>query len=98
MKISHSLKGLSTRYGPGIDITLDGNEIAEAIDQYLAARGVTVKGARTTSINEIIARDVVARIYVDPSGSVGTPDGSLVQGDGKTIDPSASFARSYERE
>lgn len=60
----------TTKFGPGVQIDLDGNEIARAIDAYMVARGVVIRGARTISINgELIE---AGEIYVDPSGFVIT--------------------------
>ena len=66
MKISFG-KG-TTKYGPGVQIDLDGNEIARAIDAYLVARGVVVSGPRTISVNDDLVWN--GEVYVDPSGFV----------------------------
>lgn len=53
-------------------ITLDGHELATAIDAYLTAHRVSVSGPRTVSVivdgERTVARDVAVRVYVDPSG------------------------------
>lgn len=58
----------------GNDIHLDGNDVARAIDLYIASRDVVVVGPRTVLISTggeaVIARDVAARVYVDPSGKI----------------------------
>jgi hypothetical protein len=55
-----------TEFGRGVDIKLTGDEVAIAIDAYLVARGVSVSGPRTITVNGELC--VVGRIYVDPSG------------------------------
>ncbi len=69
-----------TQYGPGVSITLDGGELATAIDAYLVAHDVHVSGPRTTRVNGEWPRK--ATIYVDPSGFVIT-DGVKISGSGK---------------
>ena len=64
MKIKRG-KG-KTKYGAGVSIEMDGNEIATAIEAYLVARGVCVRGPRTVSVNNELIRH--GRVYVDPSG------------------------------
>lgn len=59
--------GLSEE-GPGIKITLDGNQVATAIDLYLKSQGVGIIGPRTTRIDGELCQP--ATIYVDPSGYV----------------------------
>jgi hypothetical protein len=73
-----------TKYGPGVDIGLDGNEVALAIDAYLVSHGVHVRGPRTITVNgELIE---AGRVYVDPSGFV-IADGKKFSGDGKPEQP-----------
>ncbi len=68
-----------TKYGPGVDIDLTGEEIATAIDAYLVAHDVHIRGARTITVNgELCER---GNIYVDPSGFV-VADGEKFNGDG----------------
>ena len=57
-----------TKYGPGITINLSGSEVATAIDAFLVAHGIAVRGPRTISVNEDLCR--VGEIYVDPSGFI----------------------------
>lgn len=77
MKIKYG-KG-KTKYGPGVQIDLTGNEVAIAIDAYLVAHDVNVSGARTITVNgELIKK---GGIYVDPSGFVVT-DGVEISGRG----------------
>lgn len=57
-----------TVYGPGVEITLDGNEVVAAIHTYLTAHDVHIDGARTIRMNGELFEDV--SIYVDPSGQV----------------------------
>lgn len=58
----------NTEYGPGVSIELSGDEVATAIDAYLVARGVCVRGPRTVKVNGDLCS--TGRIYVDPAGSV----------------------------
>ena len=62
-------RGLGASWcGPGVDIELTGNEVATAIDAYLVAHGVIVRGPRTIRVNgELCER---GSVYVDPSGKV----------------------------
>ncbi len=66
MKVEYG-KG-TTKYGPGVNIKLDGNEISCAIMVYLMAHDITINGARTIKINNELIDNV--NIYVDPSGNV----------------------------
>ena len=52
----------------GVDIELTGNEVATAIDAYLVARGVIVRGPRTIRVNGELCE--TGSVYVDPSGKV----------------------------
>lgn len=58
----------TTKHGPGVDITLTGDEVATAIDAYLVAHGVIVRGPRTIKVNG--ERCKLGEVYVDPSGKV----------------------------
>ena len=69
----------STKYGPGVEIKLDGNEIATAIDAYLVSHGICVSGPRTITINRELCKNGL--VYVDPSGFV-IEDGVKFNGDG----------------
>lgn len=57
-----------TEYGPGVSISLSGDEVAVAIDAWLVAHGVHVSGPRTITVNGELCQE--GRIYVDPSGFV----------------------------
>jgi len=57
-----------TKFGPGVEINLSGNEVAKAIDAYLVANGAEIYGARTITINGELCSN--AEIYIDPSGGV----------------------------
>lgn len=58
----------STEFGTGVEITLTGDEVATAIDAYLVAHNIYVKGARTIRVNGELCE--YGEIYVDPSGRV----------------------------
>lgn len=60
--------GGTTEYGPGVLIELTGDEVAIAIDAYLAAHRVHVDGPRTITVNGELCQE--GQIYVDPSGQV----------------------------
>lgn len=67
------------KYGPGVYINLTGDDMAIAIDAYLVAHGVHVRGARTITVNgELCDR---GNVYVDPEGFV-IADGQKLSGDG----------------
>lgn len=51
-----------------VQITLTGDEVAMAIDEWLASQGVHVTGPRTINVNGNLIETV--GVYVDPSGSV----------------------------
>lgn len=68
-----------TKYGPGVNINLTGDEVAVAIDAYLVAHGIHVNGSRTITVNGELCR--VGRVYVDPSGFV-IADGKKFSGRG----------------
>lgn len=68
-----------TEYGPGVSIELTGSEVATAIDAWLVAHGVHVRGPRTIRVNGELCE--LGEIYVDPSGSV-VADGKHFQGRG----------------
>lgn len=68
-----------TKYGPGVEVTLTGEEVAIAIDAYLVAHGIYVMGPRTVSVNAQLCK--VGVIYVDPSGCVMS-DGKRYSGRG----------------
>ena len=76
MKIKHGTG--PTKYGPGVEIELTGDEVAVAIDAYLVARRVVVRGPRTITVNgELCER---GRVYVDPSGFVINRRGEKLDG------------------
>ena len=68
-----------TKYGPGVDINLTGSEVAVAIDAYLVAHGVVVRGPRTITVNGELCDH--GRVYVDPSGFV-IHEGEKIDGRG----------------
>ncbi len=79
MKIKHG-KG-TTKYGPGVEITLDANELALAIYAYLTARDTHIHGARTILIDGSLIGDREIKVYVDPSGKV-VKKGKIWYGEG----------------
>jgi hypothetical protein len=66
MKVEYG-KG-RTEYGPGVSITMTGEEVATAIHSWLVAHGVYINGARTVTINGELCQ--MGEVYVDPSGFV----------------------------
>lgn len=57
-----------TKFGPGVEVALTGDEVATAIDAFLVAHRIHVSGPRTITVNgELCA---AGSIYVDPSGFV----------------------------
>jgi hypothetical protein len=78
MKIAYGIG--KTEYGPGVQIDLEGREVATAIYAYLTAHNVHINGAATITINgELIE---YGEMYVDPSGFV-IADGVKYSGRGK---------------
>lgn len=69
-----------TKYGPGVDITLSGEEVATAIMAYLVAHGVHVDGPQTITVNGRLCH--FGRVYVDPSGFVINKKGVRFSGRG----------------
>jgi hypothetical protein len=57
-----------TEFGPGVTVELTGDEVATAIDAYLVAHGVNIRGSRTITVNGELCEE--GEIYVDPSGFV----------------------------
>jgi hypothetical protein len=57
-----------TKYGPGVDIELTGDEIAGAISAYLVAHDIHISGPRTITVNGDLCD--FGRVYVDPSGFI----------------------------
>ena len=71
-----------TEYGPGVEINLTGEDVALAIDTYLVAHNIHVRGARTIIVNGELCRR--GQVYVDPGGFV-MHEGKRFNGSG-TID------------
>ena len=69
-----------TEFGTGIEITLDGDEVALAIDAYLVSRGVCVRGPRTINVNGELIEG--GSIYIDPCGFVIDENGNRLEGRG----------------
>jgi hypothetical protein len=78
MKIYHG--NGNTKYGPGVQIDLDGGEVATAIDAYLVSQGVAVAGPRTIRVNGECVE--AGGVYVDPSGYV-VAGGEKISGNGE---------------
>jgi hypothetical protein len=57
-----------TKYGPGVQIDLTGDEVAIAIYAYLTAHNVHIQGAATVRVNGELCKE--GGVYVDPSGFV----------------------------
>ena len=80
MKINYG-KG-TTQYGPGVEINLTGEEVAIAINAYLAAHNIYIVGPRTIRVNGELCE--TGMIYVDPSGYV-TAKGKSFSGRGRGV-------------
>lgn len=70
-----------TKYGPGVQIDLTGDEVATAISAYLVARQVHISGARTITVNGQLCE--YGAVYVDPAGAV-VRKGKRFSGQGPT--------------
>jgi len=57
-----------SEYGPGVEVSLTGDEVATAIDAYLLAHRIYVSGARTITVNGELCKE--GEVYIDPSGFV----------------------------
>jgi hypothetical protein len=68
-----------TKYGPGVQIDLTGDEVAIAISAYLVAHGAHISGARTIRVNGELCEN--GSIYVDPDGFL-IKDGEKYSGRG----------------
>lgn len=77
-----------TKYGPGVEIRLTGDEVATAIAAYLTAHDIYVSGPRTTRVNGELCKE--GRVYVDPSG--------FVVADGERYDGGQATTAQKERE
>lgn len=77
MRISY-VNGKS-EYGPGVNIELTGDEVAIAIEAWLVAQDVNIRGPRTIKVNGALCEH--GEIYVDPSGAV-IADGERYSGRG----------------
>lgn len=66
MKISYGLG--TTEEGPGVQIVLTGEDVANAILTWLVAHDVHIFGPRTIRVNKELCQS--GYIYVDPSGKV----------------------------
>ena len=77
-----------TEYGTGISITLDSNEVANAITKYIESKGYTINGARTVKVRAqnnqgeaeiyvIADYDMVQNLNLHNSGSINQVSGQL---------------------
>lgn len=57
-----------TKFGPGVQIDLTGEEVAIAISAYLTAHNVNIFGTATIRVNGELIEN--GKVYVDPSGFV----------------------------
>lgn len=69
----------TTKYGPGVTIDLTGEEVAMAIEAYLVAHDIHVRGPRTITVNGELCES--GNVYVDPS-SFAMVNGERYSGDG----------------
>lgn len=69
----------ATKYGPGVQIEMTGDEVATAISAWLVAHQVIVVGPRTIRVNGELCE--LGTVYVDPSGAV-IVDGDELSGRG----------------
>jgi hypothetical protein len=61
----------------GVQIRLSGDEVAIAIEAWLLAHGVHIRGPRTITVNgDLCGR---GNVYVDPSGDVIANAGAVPQ-------------------
>lgn len=58
----------TTKYGPGVSVSLSGAEVAIAIDAFLISRNIHISGPRTITVNGELCE--FGQVYVDPSGFV----------------------------
>jgi hypothetical protein len=59
-----------TEHGPGVQIDLTGDEVAQAIYTYLKTHNVRITGPLTIKVNGELCES--GSVYVDPSGAVVT--------------------------
>lgn len=57
-----------TEFGPGVEIKLSGDEVANAIHAWLVAHQVYINGPMTIRVNNELCE--LGKVYVDPSGFV----------------------------
>jgi hypothetical protein len=70
-----------SQFGSGVSVTLNGNELATAVMNYLEAEcGLGLSGPRTVKVNGELCD--VARVFVDPLGSVTEASGKVWSGRG----------------
>lgn len=69
-------------YGPGVEITLTGDEIATAIHAYLVAHSIYTQGPRTITVNGDLCKS--GSVYIDPLGVV-IAEGVVWKGNGNKV-------------
>ena len=69
-----------TRYGPGVNIYLTGEDVVGAILAFLVAHSININGPCTAVVNGELCES--GCIYVDPSGFV-IDKGKLISGRGE---------------
>jgi hypothetical protein len=59
-------------------VNLTGDEVAEAIYQYLMQhKALRIFGPRTVKIDKKLCKDIECSIFIDPSGSIETVAGII---------------------
>jgi hypothetical protein len=72
----------ATECGPGVRISMSGEDVASAISLWLYAQDILIEGPRTITYNNKLLEDD-CEVYVDPSGCV-LKDGVRFNGSGGT--------------
>ncbi len=76
MKLSTGLN--PSEFCGGAEISLDGNELAEAIFDYVTKNGLIIKGPCTARIDNKLCTG--ASVYVDPSAKIELASGVKIHG------------------
>jgi hypothetical protein len=83
-----------TKYGPGVQIDLTGEEVAMAIYTYLTAHNVHIDGTATISVNGKLCQ--FGGIYVDPSARV-IANGKEWNGKGEDVVKNTGYFEALEK-